>query len=369
MRPPGAAHWHPERSCSIATALSASTRVTALDKVDRLEARTAFRAPEPDAQPGAPQAAVAAEPGARQAVVVAPDVQREAAVADAAVAAEPDAQQAAAVEPDARQAVAVEPDVQQAAAVALDAQQGAESDAQQGAEEAAVSDAQLGAAVAAASDVQQAAVSAPMVGSVKLRVRRLAASVEPAETAAVRLWFRATMVSAAALEPALVSAVKVQAAADRWPVACRLLRAAAVRQPPATLARLSFRALLASALGQEPSAKEKAAADRRSVVCRVPVACQRAASNREPECLRVSYSEPVPPLARLTAAAKARARQPRPLRQCRQQQRRPPAMILRRQAEAALLEAVVRQLEAAVGTQAIEPAARSSASARPDWSP
>ncbi len=154
MRPPGAAHWHPERSCSIATALSASTRVTALDKVDRLEARTAFRAPEPDAQPGA-----------RQAVVVAPDVQREAAVADAAVAAEPDAQQAAAVEPDARQAVAVEPDVQQAAAVALDAQQGAASDAQQGAEEAAVSDAQLGAAVAAASDVQQAAVSAPMISS------------------------------------------------------------------------------------------------------------------------------------------------------------------------------------------------------------
>ena len=164
--------------CFIAAVLSASTGVTARDKVDRLEARTAFRAPEPDAQPGAPQAAVAAEPGARQAVVVAPDVQREAAVADAAVAAEPDAQQAAAVEPDARQAVAVEPDVQQAAAVALDAQQGAASDAQQGAEEAAVSDAQLGAAVAAASDVQQAAVSAPMVGSVKLRVRRLAASVE-----------------------------------------------------------------------------------------------------------------------------------------------------------------------------------------------
>jgi len=101
-------------------------------------------------------------------VVVAPDVQREAAVADAAVAAEPDAQQAAAVEPD--------------------AQQGAASDAQQGAEEAAVvGRAAGGAAVAAASDVQQAAVSAPMVGAVKLRVRRLAASVEPAETAAVRL--------------------------------------------------------------------------------------------------------------------------------------------------------------------------------------
>src|SRR6266403_1037196 len=105
MRPPGAAHWHPERSCSIATALSASTRVTALDKVDRLEACTAFRAPEPDAQPGASQAAVAAEPGARQAGGGAPDVQ----------------------------------------------QQGAAAAAQQGAAEAAVSDAQLGAAVAAAA--------------------------------------------------------------------------------------------------------------------------------------------------------------------------------------------------------------------------
>ena len=118
--------------------------------------------------------------------------------------------------------------------------------------------------MAAASDVQQAAALAPMVEAVKLRARPLVASVEPAETAAVRLWFRAMMVSAAALEPALVSAVKVQAAADRWPVACRLLRAAAVRQPPATLARLSFRALLASALGQEPSAKVPAPADRRA---------------------------------------------------------------------------------------------------------
>jgi len=118
----------------------------------------------------------------------------------------------------------------------------------------------------------------------------------------------------------------------------------------------------------------QAAADGRSVVCRVPVACQRAASNREPECLAQWCSEPVPPLERPTAAAKARARQQRPRRQCRQQQRRHPAMILRRQAEAALLEvalleAAVLQLEPAVGTQGIEPAARLSESARPDWSP
>src|SRR5258706_15757641 len=62
MSPPGAAAWHPERFCFIAAAPSASTGVTARDKVDRLEARTAFRAPEPDvlreavAEPGAPQA-------------------------------------------------------------------------------------------------------------------------------------------------------------------------------------------------------------------------------------------------------------------------------------------------------------------------
>ena len=189
----------------------------------------AFRAPEPDAQPEA-----VAEPGGPRAagVVAEPDAQREAAAPDAAMAAEPDAQQA----------VAAASGVQPAVALASDAQQQA--------------------AEAVVSDVQPGAVLAPMVEAVKLRARPLVASVEPAETAAVRLWFRAMMVSAAALEPALVSAVKVQAAADRWPVACRLLRAAAVRQPPATLARLSFRALLASALGQEPSAKVPAPADR-----------------------------------------------------------------------------------------------------------
>src|SRR5260370_34341191 len=63
MNPPGAAAWHPERFCFIAAAPSASTGVTARDKVDRLEARTAFRAAEPHvlreavAGAGAPQAA------------------------------------------------------------------------------------------------------------------------------------------------------------------------------------------------------------------------------------------------------------------------------------------------------------------------
>ncbi len=159
------------------------------------------------AEPGAPQVAgVAAEPGARQAAVevAAPDGQREAAASDAAVAAVPDAQQAAAVEPDAQQAVAVEPDAQQAVAVALDAAQGAAV--------AAVSDAQP---VAAASDVQQAAVLAPMVGAVKLRVRPLVASAEPAEMAAVRLWSRPVLFSTPVPERGVVSAARVQAAADR----------------------------------------------------------------------------------------------------------------------------------------------------------
>jgi hypothetical protein len=105
-------------------------------------------------------------------------------------------------------AVAAVLDAQRAAVVA------AASDAQQAAVEAAVSDAQQGAA-AVVSGAQRAAVSAPMVGAVKLRVLPLGASVEPAETAAVRLWFRATMVSAAALERRVVSAAKAQAAADR----------------------------------------------------------------------------------------------------------------------------------------------------------
>jgi len=69
--------------------------------------------------------------------------------------------------------------------------------------------------VAAASDVQQAAALAPMVEAVKLRVRPLVASVEPAETAAVRLWFLATIISAAARGRRVVSAAKAQAAVDQ----------------------------------------------------------------------------------------------------------------------------------------------------------
>src|SRR5207247_317590 len=105
MSPPGVAPWHPKRFFLIATALSASTGVTAPDKVDRLEARTAFRAPEPDArpeavaveEPDAQQAAVVvAAPGAPQAAGAVPDAQREAVAPDAEVAAEPDAQREAA---------------------------------------------------------------------------------------------------------------------------------------------------------------------------------------------------------------------------------------------------------------------------------
>jgi hypothetical protein len=192
-----------------------------------------------------------------------------------------------------------------------------------------------------------------------------AAVGHPILAAAVRPWFQAQPASAPGQEPPAQEKV----AAGRRPVACRLLAGAVVRLIQAAVVRLWFQAQSVSAPAREQPAKVQAAADRRAVVCPELVACQRAASNRELECSTGSYSEPVPPLARLTAAAKARARQPRPHRQCRQQQRRPPAMILRRQAEAALLEAAVRQLDPAVGTQAIEPAARSSASARPDWSP
>jgi hypothetical protein len=177
---------------------SASTGVTAQDKVDRLEARTAFLAREPDAQPEAvaPDAAV----------VAALDAQRE-----AAVVGEPDAQQAA--EPVAQLEAAVL-DAQRAVAVVLDARQAvaAASGAQQAVEVAVVSGAQREAAVAM-SGARRAAVA--VAAAVKSRVRPLAASVEPAETAAVRLWSRPVLVSAPALERALVSAAKEQAVADR----------------------------------------------------------------------------------------------------------------------------------------------------------
>jgi hypothetical protein len=176
MSPPEAVPWHPERFCFIAAAPSASTGVTARDKADRLEARTVFREPEPDERPEA-----VAEPGAPQAVVVGAELgaQREAVAPDAAVVAEPDAQQEVAVA--------------EASGARLVA--------------AAVSDAQQAGPVAVASDAQRAA--GPAVA------RLLVASVELAETAAVRFWIPAMLVWAAALRPALVSAAKVQAAADR----------------------------------------------------------------------------------------------------------------------------------------------------------
>jgi hypothetical protein len=113
---------------------------------------------------------------------------------------------------------------------------------------------------------------------------------------------------------------------------------------------------------------EQAAADRRPVACRVPVACPRA-SNPEPACSAQSFSEPVPPLARPTAAAKAQATQRRRRQQCRQPQRQRPAMILHRPMEAGLLEAAVLQPETAAETQEMERAARLSGSAQLDWSP
>jgi hypothetical protein len=192
----------------IAPAPSAPTGVTARDRVDRLEARTAFRAPEPDerpeavAEPGAPQAAaVAAEPDAQLEAEAAPDAAAGAVVPDARQVAEEElGAQREAVAPDA--AVVAEPDAQQEAAVAEAS--GARLVA------AAASDAQQAAAgpVAVASDAQRAVGPAAVA-------RPLVASVELAETAAVRFWIRAMMVSAVALERRVVSAAKVQAAADR----------------------------------------------------------------------------------------------------------------------------------------------------------
>jgi hypothetical protein len=181
-----------------------TTGLTAPDKVDRLEARTAFRAPEPDAQ-----LEVAVGRGARQAAAVAvvPDAQLEAEEPGAAVAAEPGAQPEAAVAvSDAQREAVVAPDV--AVAAEPDAQQAATSGAQREATAVGASGAQQEAAVAAVSDAQRALEPLAVA-------RLLAASVEPAETAAVRFWFRATTASAAALERRVVSAAKAQAAVDQ----------------------------------------------------------------------------------------------------------------------------------------------------------
>ena len=148
------------RTIPSAAPLSASTGLTAQDKVDRLGARTVFRAPEPDALP---EAVAVVEPGAQQAAVV--------------VAAEPDAQLEAAAVRGAQPEAAV-------AAVAGAQQEAAGAEAS-GAQQA------VGAAV---SDAQQAAVLVPMAVAMKLRVRPLVASVEPAEMV-VRLWFPARLAS------------------------------------------------------------------------------------------------------------------------------------------------------------------------------
>ena len=214
------ATWHPIPSALTSSPLHfhRSPLVSAApDKVDRLEARTALLLAEPAARP---EAAVAA-PGAQQAAVAAA-AEPAAQQAAVAVGAEPAAQQAAVVVavPDAQPeaVVAVAPDAQPEAVVAVapDAQPEAvvvavAPDAQREAVVAVVSDAQRAAVAVAASDVQREAVVAPV-----------------AETAVVRLWIPALMFSALALEPAVVPAAKEQAAADRRPVACRLLTAAVV---------------------------------------------------------------------------------------------------------------------------------------------
>ena len=125
---------------------------------------------------------------------------------------------------------------------------------------AAVPDARQEAVVALVPDAQQEAAEAAAApgaqweaaeAAAKLRVRPLVHSVELAETAAVRLWIRAVVFSAPALEPPVVSAAKEQAAADRRPVACRLLTAAVVRQLQVAAVQLWFRGQSAWALGQE----------------------------------------------------------------------------------------------------------------------
>jgi hypothetical protein len=177
-----------------APALSSFNLVTAAeDKAGRLEARTVFLPPEvvTVAEQGArPEAAavVAAEPDAQPeavaAVVAEPDAQPEAAV----VAAEPDAQ------PGAVAAVVVEPDAQPEAAAVV----AAEPDAQP---EAVVASAETDARPEAPAVVQPGG-------------RRMVPWVEMAQTAVVRLWNRAAVLSAAVLAPRVVPVATEQTAVD-----------------------------------------------------------------------------------------------------------------------------------------------------------
>ena len=166
-----------------APALSSFNLVTAAeDKAGRLEARTVFLPPE---------VVTVAEQGARPEVAVAvvaePDAQPEAAV----VAAEPDAQ------PGAVAAVVVEPDAQPEAAAVV----AAEPDAQP---EAVV--------VVVASAETDARPEAPAV--VQPGGRRMVPWVEMAQTAVVRLWNRAAVLSAAVLAPRVVPVATEQTAVD-----------------------------------------------------------------------------------------------------------------------------------------------------------
>jgi hypothetical protein len=63
-------------------------------------------------------------------------------------------------------------------------------------------------------------------------------------------------------------------------------------------------------------------ADRRWAACRLPVASQWAASDREATCLAELYSEPASLFEQLTEEATARAKPQRQLPQCRHLQYR-----------------------------------------------
>jgi hypothetical protein len=152
-----------------APALSSFNLVTAAeDKAGRLEARTVFLPPE---------VVTVAEQGARP----------EAAVV---VAAEPDAQ------PEAVAVVAAAPDAQPEAAVAAAA--AAEPDAQP---EAVV--------VSAETDARPEAPAVEQPGE-----RRMVPWVEMAQTAVVRLWNRAAVLSAAVLASQVVPVATEQTAVD-----------------------------------------------------------------------------------------------------------------------------------------------------------
>src|SRR5258708_6317914 len=103
----------------------------------------------------------------------------------------------------------------------------------------------------------------------------------------------------------------------------------------------------------------------RRVLWHWAVASRWTASDREPACFVEPYSELGSLSRRPTAEAKAQARQRRQRLQhlpLRQQPRQ--AMIWHRQ-----LETAVAEMGTAVEQQGPEPAARSSGSARQDWSP